>query len=80
MKTFNKYFLSQVRGATIKGINMRILREIDIILPPLPLQNQFAEKVELIEKQKGLLKNSLQLMEDNYNSLMQRAFKGELFN
>ena len=79
LKTFNEYFLTQVRGATIKGINMRVLRELDIILPPLPLQNQFAEKVQAIEKQKELLEESLKLMEDNFNSLMQRAFKGELF-
>lgn len=79
LKTFNKYLLTQARGATIKGINMKVLRELDIMIPPLPLQNQFAQKVQAIEEQKELLQKSLKLLEDNYNSLMQRAFKGELF-
>ena len=62
-----------------KNINLRILNDLDVIAPPIQLQNQFAEKVELIEKQKSLLEQSLKLLEDNYNNLMQRAFKGELF-
>ncbi|MEY8303915.1 restriction endonuclease subunit S [Anaerosalibacter bizertensis] len=62
-----------------RNINLKILNNLDVIAPPLSLQNQFAEKVQAIEKQKELLKESLKLMEDNYNSLMQRAFKGELF-
>lgn len=61
------------------NINAQELQDIKIAIPPLPLQNQFAEKVQAIEKQKELLQESLKLMEDNYNSLMQRAFKGELF-
>lgn len=79
LKTFNRYFLTRVRGATIKGINMKVLKEVDLIIPPIKLQNQFAEKVQLIESQKHLLEDSLKLLEDNYNGLMQRAFKGELF-
>jgi len=37
-----------------------------------------ADKVELIEKQKSLLEKSLKDMEDNFNSLMQRAFRGDI--
>lgn len=79
LKTFSRYFLSQVRGATIKGINMKILKDINVIIPSLQIQNQFAQKVQQIESQKQLLEDSLKLLEDNYNSLMQRAFKGQLF-
>lgn len=61
------------------NINAQELQDIIILIPPIQLQNQFAEKVQAIEKQKELLEESLKLMEDNYNSLMQRAFKGELF-
>ena len=48
-------------------------------LPPLELQNEFAEKVQKIEEQKQLLEKSLSLMEENFNSLIQKAFRGELF-
>ena len=67
------------RGGNQPNLNLGMIREYEIPIPPLPLQNQFAEKVQAIEKQKELFKQSLKLLEDNYNSLMQRAFKGELF-
>lgn len=62
-----------------RNINLRILNDLDVIVPPITLQKQFAEKVELIEVQKQLLEDSLKLLEDNYNGLIQMAFKGELF-
>lgn len=55
------------------------IRKTQIYLPPLQLQNEFAQKVEKIEQQKQLLEQSLTELENNFNSLMQRAFKGELF-
>lgn len=79
----NPTILTQIRlrnkGAIMNGLNLTIIKELKIKVPPIQLQNQFAEKVELIEKQKSLLQQSLKLLEDNYNNLMQRAFKGELF-
>ncbi|MCU7209443.1 restriction endonuclease subunit S [Turicibacter sp. 1E2] len=61
-----------------KNINLKILGELDVILPPIELQNHFAEMVENIEKQKELLSKSLAELETNFHSLMQRAFRGEL--
>lgn len=61
------------------NINAQELQDIKILIPPLSLQNEFAKKVELIEQQKGQMEESLRFMKDNYNSLMQKAFKGELF-
>ncbi len=68
------------RGGNQPNLNLDIIKRFVIPIPPLPLQNQFAEKVEEIEKQKKLLQDSLELLEDNYKALMQRAFKGELFD
>ncbi|WP_346938681.1 restriction endonuclease subunit S [uncultured Clostridium sp.] len=76
---YESHFSSQKRGATIQGITGQTLKELNIILPPLPLQNKFAAQVEKIEQQKQLLEQSLKELENNFNSLMQRAFKGELF-
>ncbi|MBV1822000.1 restriction endonuclease subunit S, partial [Bacteroidales bacterium MSK.15.36] len=42
-------------GSSAKGIRASELKKIEVLLPPLPLQNQFAEKVQAIEKQKELL-------------------------
>lgn len=62
------------------NINAEELKKINILLPPIELQNQFAEIVQKIESQKQLMEKSLEEMENNYNSFMQRAFKGELFS
>lgn len=73
------YLEMVANSTTVKYINKTKCENIPLLLPPINLQNQFAEKVEEIEKQKSLLEQSLNLLEDNYNNLMQRAFKGKLF-
>ena len=60
------------------NINAQELQGIKIHIPPVILQNQFAEKIALIEKQKELAKQSLKESEDLFNTLLQKAFKGEL--
>lgn len=68
------------RGGNQPNLNLDIIRSFEILNPPIHLQNQFVEQVEQIESQKQLLEESLKLLKDNYNSLMQKAFKGDLFN
>ncbi|CUN86961.1 restriction endonuclease subunit S [Clostridium disporicum] len=62
-----------------KNINLKILSEQKVIVPPIELQNQFADFVEQVDKLKLEMEKSLNELEDNFNSLMQKAFKGELF-
>lgn len=45
---------------------------------PIDLQNQFAVRVAVIEEQKAIAQKSLEKSEELFNSLLQRAFKGEL--
>ena len=49
-----------------------------VVAPSIALQNQFAERVQAIEAQKAQAKAGLAQAEDLFNSLLQRAFKGEL--
>jgi type I restriction enzyme S subunit len=65
-------------GATVKRINIKDVKLIEVPIPPINLQNQFAEKIGLIEQQKKLAKQELQESEDLFNCLLQQAFKGEL--
>ena len=67
-------------GSTFAELKIFLLEKIAIPIPPLPLQNEFAKKIETIEKQKELLNKSLELMKENYKSIMDKAFKGQLFN
>ena len=55
-----------------------MVKEIEILYPSLELQNLFAERVQAIEAQKAQAQASLAQAEDLFNSLLQRAFKGEL--
>ncbi|MBD7914673.1 restriction endonuclease subunit S [Clostridium sp. Sa3CUN1] len=61
------------------NINAQELKSIKIIVPPIELQNQFADFVKEVDKMKLKMEKSLKELEDNFNSLMQKAFKGELF-
>lgn len=61
-----------------KNINLAILRDLDYPLPPIELQNQFAERIQEIESQKANAEASLQKADDLFNCLLQKAFKGEL--
>ncbi|MDC7124865.1 MAG: restriction endonuclease subunit S [Spirochaetales bacterium] len=69
---------SSAHGGTMGILNATILKDLNVVLPPISLQNTFAERVQAIEAQKEAMTKSLKQMEDNFNSLMQRAFKGEL--
>lgn len=54
--------------------------KVKVPCPPIYLQSQFAERVQAIEAQKAQAQASLAQAEDLFNSLLQRAFKGELVN
>lgn len=61
-------------GTAIKRVILKGLRELKVCVPPLPLQQEFAAKVEAIEKQKGLIKESIKEVEDLFNARMQYYF------
>jgi len=74
-----KVLENAAQGITMKNLNSTIIESLEIGIPPIDIQNQFAQIVEKTEQQKELMQQSLIEMENNFNSLMQRAFGGELF-
>ncbi|WP_295022697.1 restriction endonuclease subunit S [Sulfurimonas sp.] len=68
----------KVRGAVTKSITKDAVRDIDLMYPPVELQNQFAQIVEQTEtlKQKEQLK--LEKLQTLYDALMKQAFDGEI--
>ena len=68
------------RGGSQPNLNTNLIKSYKLIFPLIELQNQFADFVKQVDKLKFEMENSLKELEDNFNSLMQRAFKGELFN
>ncbi len=79
---FSSFFKNQLfnfaTGSTVKGVRSKELAKIKIPLPSINLQNQFAERIAIIEKQKQQAQANLQKSEALFNSLLQRAFTGEL--
>ena len=72
--TMIKQLNSLAKGATMLNINCKIIEDFPIILPPLALQQQFASKIEAIEKQKALIKKSIEEVETLFNSRMDQYF------
>ncbi len=72
--------LSNGSAKSMSNISKQRLMELNIPIPPIELQNKFADFVKQTDKLKFEMEKSLKELEDSFNSLMQRAFKGELFN
>lgn len=75
--TIDKLY-EKAQGITMANLNKSIVSSLEVTVPPITLQNQFAEKITLIEQQKELAKQELKESEDLFNCLLQKAFKGEL--
>ena len=61
-------------GCAYNALTIMNLKILNVIIPPLPLQQQFASKIEAIEKQKELIKKSIKETEDLFNSRMDYYF------
>lgn len=59
-------------------ITQKPLQNSLYVLPPIELQNQFADFVKQVDKLKFEMEKGLKVLEDNINSLMQKSFSGEL--
>jgi len=63
-----------VTGSAQPKLNKKNLDRIPIPLPPLSLQQQFAQLVERIERQKALIRSAQQSAEDLFGALLQAYF------
>lgn len=61
-------------GQTIKHLVKKVLLTIPLIVPPIALQQDFASKIESIEKQKELIAHSIKETETLFNSRMDYYF------
>lgn len=66
----NKY----LSKSTIEHLTGEKLKSVEILLPPLSLQQQFAAIIEKIESQKAKVKEALKESEDLFERLMQDLF------
>jgi len=61
-----------------KNINLAILRDLKIPVPPLPLQQAFAARIQTVESLKATHRAALLDLDALFASLQHRAFTGQL--
>lgn len=61
-------------GSTFAEFKIFLLKEIDVLIPPIELQNQFAAFVEQADKSKLAVQQSIAELEELKKSLMQKYF------
>jgi type I restriction enzyme S subunit len=72
------FLLTKVRAVTADNIEFEQIKNMLFICPPIDLQNDFSVRISNIQKQ---LETNLDLSkktESLYNTLIQKAFNGEL--
>ena len=72
--SFKGFLEDNSSKSTIKNVGLKAIRGYGIILPPLTLQQEFADKIEAIEKQKELIKQSITQTEELFNARMDYYF------
>lgn len=81
LKTLNHitdYFRKIAPDGTQPNLNTSIMKNFEVIVPPIELQNKFAKIVEKVEAQKQKNELVIEQMDNLFNSLSQRAFKGDM--
>lgn len=64
------------KGTGLQNIgSVGTIKKTNVALPPLPLQQSFAQKIEAIEQQKALIKQSIAEVETLFNARMQEYFE-----
>ena len=72
--SFIKELISKAKGATMLNLNSTTIASLGIPLPPLPLQQDFAKRIELIEQQKTQISSTIKDLETLLASRMQYWF------
>ena len=75
---FKLKLLGNKVGGTVAHLNLKMFRDFEFPLPNIQKQKKFTKRAQAIEAQKAQAQASLAQAEDLFNSLLQRAFKGEL--
>lgn len=70
-----RQFDDSLKGIGVPNLHLKEIRKTIIILPPLPLQNLFAQRIEQIEHQKSEVQNAITDLETLLASRMQYWFE-----
>jgi type I restriction enzyme S subunit len=65
-------------GAAIQRFTLKKIKSFEIIIPPIEMQERFSLIINENEKSKSIMNKEIKESEHLFNSLLQKAFKGEL--
>ena len=71
---FDRVVISKIRGGTQKFIALGDIRKLDICLPPMHVQEQFADFVHQVDKSKVVIQKALDETQLLFDSFMQKYF------
>jgi type I restriction enzyme S subunit len=78
LDSYQYYIRSQIAGAGQPYLNLTKIKAFEIILPPISLQKEFVTIIKKLKEIKQSQSQSKQEIDNLFNTLMQKAFKGEL--
>lgn len=72
--TTKQQFDDSLKGVGVPNLHLGEIKKTRIVVPPLPLQQSFAQKVEAIERQKKLINQSIREAQTLFDSRMEYYF------
>ena len=73
-EAFLNFLEKNATKSTIKNVGLKAIRNFELIMPPIELQNRFADFVQQIDKSKLSVHQSLEKLETFKKALMQKYF------
>ena len=68
-------FRKKITNTVRTFLSLTKIKDIDIILPPIEMQDKFSDIVKQVEQMKQKMRDSLDEMDNHFNALMQRYFE-----
>jgi len=66
------------RGGNQPNLNCGLIKDYLVIFPPKAMQSEFAARLLKVETQRSIVHSNVEKSALLFNSLLQKAFKGEL--
>jgi type I restriction enzyme, S subunit len=73
-----RYFTSELRTVSQPTLNIKQLAETAVMLAPLPMRQQFAQRSMEVDRRKELYASSASALDSLFSSLQDHAFRGAL--
>ena len=70
----NQQFKRSLKGIGVPNLHLSEIKKVKILIPPIELQNKFAERIEKIEKLKFEIEKSIETAQNLYDSLISKYF------